>query len=192
MALALPVLLALVVGLALGGSLSSLARLRLRAAWLFYAAIALQVVAFPFAFLPWTTEQSVATTLWVASYALLIGGAVVNARIVGVPVVALGMGLNLLAIVANGGTMPVLPEAMLAAGGDHATLNNSTAAADPHLSLLVDRWAAPDLIPLANVFSIGDVVIAVGAFVIVLSAMGVRVPRPLTTRTRSSSPSERS
>ena len=102
-----------------------------------------------------------------------------NARIVGVPIVALGMTLNLVAIVANGGSMPVLPEAMLAAGGDHATLNNSTAAADPHVSLLVDRWAAPDVIPFANVFSIGDVVIAVGAFVIVLSAMGVRLRKPL-------------
>lgn len=185
MVLALPVLLALGVGLALGGSLSSLARLRLRAGWLFYAAIALQVVAFPFAFLPWATDESLATALWLASYGLLILGATLNARIVGVPIVALGMALNLLAIVANGGTMPVLPEAMLAAGNHHTTLNNSTATADPNLSLLVDRWAAPDLIPLANVFSIGDVVIAAGAFVIVLSAMGVRLPRLLKSRDAS-------
>jgi hypothetical protein len=43
----------------------------------------------------------------------------------------------------------------------------------------VDRWAAPDWLPLANVFSVGDVVIALGAFVIVLAGMGVRLRREL-------------
>jgi hypothetical protein len=56
---------------------------------------------------------------------------------------------------------------------------------DPHVGWLVDRWAAPDWIPLANVFSLGDVVIAAGAVVIVLSAMGVRMPRPLKSRDAS-------
>jgi hypothetical protein len=168
-ALALPVFAALVVGVALGGRLGNLAQLRLRASWLFFAAIALQVVAFPFAFLPWRTDGTVATLLWLASYALLIAAAVLNRRIAGVPLVALGMGMNIAAITANGGTMPVLPDAMHGAGGSHATLNNSTAVADPSLAWLVDRWAAPDWIPLANVFSVGDVLIAVGAVVIVLA-----------------------
>jgi len=186
MVLVLPVVGALVVGLLLGGRLGNLAQLRLRAIWLFFVAIALQVVAFPVAALPWTTDESVATVLWLASYALLVVAAALNRRIDGVLVVALGMSLNLVAIVANGGTMPVLPGAMLSAGGSHTTLNNSTATADPQFSWFVDRWAAPDWIPLANVFSIGDVIIAVGAIVIVLSAMGVRMPRPLTSRTRVS------
>jgi uncharacterized protein DUF5317 len=179
MVLALPVLAALVVGVALGGRLSNLAHLRLRASWLFFAAIGLQIVAFPFVFLPWRTDELVATVLWLASYALLIGAAVLNHRITGVPLVALGMGMNVVAIAANGGTMPVLPEAMHGAGGSHATLNNSTAVADPSFAWLVDRWAAPDWIPFANVFSVGDVLIAAGAAVIVLAALGVRLPRPV-------------
>jgi len=179
MVLALPVLAALVVGVALGGRPGNLARLSLRASWLFFAAIALQVVAFPFGFLPWRTHEAVATLLWLTSYALLIGAAVLNRRITGVPLVALGMGMNVVAVAANGGTMPVLPEAMHAAGGDHATYANSTAAADPNLSWLVDRWAVPDWVPLANVFSVGDVLIAAGAAVIVLAAMGVRLPGPV-------------
>jgi hypothetical protein len=162
-----------------------LAQLRLRATWLFFAAFALQVLAFPFGFLPWSTDERLATSPWLASYGLLIVAAALNARIVGVPIVAVGMSLNLAAIIANGGTMPVLPDAMLSAGGDHKTLNNSTATGGPHLGWFVDRWAAPDWIPLANVFSIGDVVIAVGAVVIVLSAMGVRAPRPLKSRDAS-------
>ena len=54
--------------------------------------------------------------LWVASYALLVVAAALNRRIAGVPVVAAGMLLNLVAILANRGTMPVSYEAMHGAG----------------------------------------------------------------------------
>lgn len=176
MALAFPVLAAAGLGLLLGGKLSTLGQVRLRAWWLFFVAFGLQVLAFPFEFLPWRTDQTTASTLWIFSYGLIVLAAVLNGRIAGVPLVAAGLGSNVVAVLANGGTMPVLPGAMRSAGGDHATLNNSTAASEPNLSWLVDRWAAPDWIPLANVFSAGDVLIAVGAAWIVLAAMGVQVP----------------
>ena len=177
MVLALPVVLAVALGLALGGSLGQLAEIRLRAAWLFLAAIALQVVAFPVSGLPWRTHETVASVLWVTSYGLLVVAALLNRRITGVPVVATGMFLNLAAILANGGTMPVGYEAMHAAGRVSETHANSTAMSEPNLHWLVDRWAAPDWLLLANVYSVGDVVIAFGAFVIVLAGMGVRVRR---------------
>jgi hypothetical protein len=176
-ALAFPVVVAVGLGLALGGRFDGLARIQLRAPWLFFVAIGLQLVAFPLPGFPWTTADTAATVLWLSSYALLVVGAALNAHITGVPIVAAGMLLNLVAILANGGTMPVRPGAMHAAGDDYATNANSTAVADPSLSWLVDRWAAPDWIPFANVFSVGDVVIAVGAAVIVLAAMGARLPR---------------
>jgi len=183
--LALPVFAALGVGILLGGRLGALAELRLRAWWLFVAALAVQLIAFPFAFLPWRVDPAVATALWLVSYGLLVVGVVLNRRITGVLLVALGMGANVVAIVANGGTMPVLPQAMRTAGADYVTRANSTATAEPRLSWLVDRWAAPDWVPLANVFSVGDVVVAVGAFVLVLAAMRVHVPRsaPATRET---------
>jgi Family of unknown function (DUF5317) len=180
--LAFPVVGALALGLVLGGRLGNLAELRLRASWLLFVAITLQVVAFPFAFLPWTMDAGVASVLWLTSYGFLIVAAFVNRGIAGVPIVALGMCMNVAAIVANGGTMPVSPSAMHDAGRTAATQANSTAAADPRIEWLVDRWASPDWIPLANVFSIGDVVIAAGAVVIVLYAMGVRLPRLLGER----------
>lgn len=182
MSLVFPVLLAVGVGLALGGRLGALAELDLRAPWLFLAAVALQLVAFPVAFLPWRTDETLASVLWVASYGLLVVAAVLNRRITGVPVVAVGMALNLVAILANRGSMPVTHEAMRDAGRSDAVQANSTAMSDPNLPWLVDRWAAPDWIPLANVFSVGDVVIAVGAFVLVLAAMGMRPPRLTTNR----------
>jgi hypothetical protein len=171
--LAFPVVLALVLGLALGGSVGRLAEMRLRAPWIFLAAIGLQLVAFPVAGLPWRTHETVASILWVASYGLLVVAAVLNRWIAGVPVVAAGMLLNLVAILANRGTMPVSYDAMHDAGRTAVTQANSTALPDPSLPWLIDRWAAPDWVPLANVYSVGDVVIAVGAFVIVLAAMGV-------------------
>jgi hypothetical protein len=176
MSLAYSVVLAVALGLLLGGKPGRLAELPLRAPWLFLAAIAIQFVAFPVDALPWRTHATVASILWVGSYGLLLAAAVLNRRITGVPIVALGMLLNLAAILANRGTMPVRYEAMRDAGRAAVTQANSTALPDPSLPWLVDRWAAPDWIPLANVFSIGDVVIAVGAVVIVLAGMGVRMP----------------
>ena len=176
MALALPVVLAIGLGTLLGGSPGRLGALRLRLPGLFLAAFAIQVVAFPFDLLPWRMDRTAATVLWLVSYALLTLAAFVNLRTRGVAVVALGMLMNLTAIVANGGTMPVRYEAMHQAGRVDVTYANSTAMAEPHVGLLVDRWAAPSWVPFANVFSVGDVVIAIGAFVVVLAAMGI--PRP--------------
>jgi Family of unknown function (DUF5317) len=177
MVLAFPVLVAVALGVVLGGSLGRLAETRLRAPWLFLAAIGLQVVAFPVAGLPWRTHETVASVLWIASYGLLVVAAVLNRRIPGVPVVAAGMLLNLAAILANRGTMPVSSEAMQDAGRTAVAQANSIALTDPSLPWLIDRWAAPEWLPLANVFSVGDVVIALGAFVIVLAGMGVHLRR---------------
>jgi hypothetical protein len=177
MSLALPVMVAVGLGLLAGGRLGALAELRLRAPWLFLCALALQIAAFP-VFLPWTTDESLASALWVASYVLLVAGAVLNRRVTGVPIVAFGMCLNLAAILANRGTMPVTPGAMHDAGRTALTQANSTASTSPRLPWLIDRWAAPDWIPFANVFSVGDVVIAVGAVVIVLAAMDCRFRVP--------------
>src|SRR4026209_1835745 len=129
-----PALAVVVAGaprLALGGSLGRFAEIRLRAPWLFLAAIALQVVAFPVSGMPWRTHETVASVLWVASCGLLVGRAVLNRQIIGVPVLAAGMCLNLVAILANGGTMPVGYDAMHAAGRAARTDRHPTAPAPP-------------------------------------------------------------
>jgi hypothetical protein len=175
MVLALAAVVGLLVGLALGGRLERIAQLRLRRLELLYVAFAIQLVAFPFAFMPWRTGEGAAKTLWLLSYGLLVVAAVANRRVAGAPVVAFGMALNLVAVIANGGSMPALPEAIHGAGMSYDTHQNSVAAATPNLPWLVDRWPAPEWVPLANVFSVGDVVIAVGTVLLVAAAMGVRV-----------------
>jgi Family of unknown function (DUF5317) len=172
MALALPLLIGLALAPLLGGRWSRLGELRLRAVGLFYVGIALQVVAFPMAQLPWRTPDRAAVVLWLVSYGLFALGAAANLRVAGVPLVFAGMLSNVAAITANGGHMPALPSALRAAGLHFEQSRNSARMSAPHLSWLVDRWGAPDWVPLANVFSVGDVLIAAGGLVFALVATG--------------------
>jgi Family of unknown function (DUF5317) len=172
MALALPLLLGLALAPLLGGRWTRLGDIRLRSVGLFSVAIALQIVAFPVSALPWRTPDRAAVLLWLLSYGFFALGAARNLRIAGVPLVAAGMLSNVAAILANGGHMPALPAALRAAGLHFQQSRNSTALSAPHLSWLVDRWAAPHWVPLANVFSVGDVLIMVGGFVFALVATG--------------------
>ena len=137
----------------------------------------MQIVAFPFPWLPWTTNGTLATCLWLVSFALVAAGAWCNRHIVGVPIVAAGLASNVLAVGMNGGHMPALPSALAAANESYVVSNNSERVAAPHLSWLVDRWAVPDWLPVGNVYSLGDAVIAVGIVLVVVVAMGTGVPR---------------
>jgi Family of unknown function (DUF5317) len=170
MALALPLLIGLAAVPLLGGRWSLLGRVQLRVPVIFYVAIALQLIAFPVKHMPWRTPDRIAVVLWLVSYGLFAVGLLRNARVPGVPLVAVGLVSNVSAIVANGGHMPALPSALRGAGLIFTKSRNSEQMPAPHLAWLVDRWAAPDWIPWANVFSVGDVLIAAGGLVFVLVA----------------------
>ena len=185
MVLVLPFVIGVLVALPLGGRLRTLATIRLRWLWLAYVALVFQIAAFPGSSLPWHTPDSAAVALWIASDMLLVAVVVRNVRLPGVALIAAGLGSNLLAVVANGGHMPALPRALAGAGLHYTRSMNSERMAHPALPWLVDRWAAPHWIPLANVFSVGDVAIAVGGFILALAVTGAHVPwrkpRPATT-----------
>jgi Family of unknown function (DUF5317) len=167
-ALVLPLVVGLALAPLLGGRWEPLGRVRLRATPVFYAAIALQLAAFPIRRMPWRTPDRVAVALWLVSFALFAAGLLLNVRLPGVPLVAAGLVSNVAAIVVNGGHMPALPSALRGAGLDFTVSRNSAEVAAPHLPWLVDRWAAPGWVPWANVFSIGDVAIAAGGLVFAL------------------------
>lgn len=178
MALALPLLAGFVLAPLLGGRWSRLAKLRLRALWLFYVAIGMQLVAFPVKALPWRTPDRIGVVLWLVSYGVFALAVAVNFRIPGIPLIAAGLVSNLLAITTNGGHMPALPSALRAAGMHFTQSRNSAEMASPHLAWLVDRWAAPSWVPWANVFSVGDVLIMAGGLLFALGATGaLRLPR---------------
>ncbi len=143
-------------------------------------ALVLQVAIFyPSGPLPFLRGHELA--VHVASYGVLGAFLAFNRHLPGLALVALGFASNAVAIVANGGLMPASEEALRAAGR-WATIqeaglsyNNSTVIG-PHTRLwfLGDVFAVPAGLPLANVFSVGDVLLAVGAFVLVPSLMGAR------------------
>jgi uncharacterized protein DUF5317 len=96
-----------------------------------------------------------------------------NLRVPGLALVAIGAISNLAAIVANDGVMPTTQAALSAAGLDPLDgFSNSAVLADPALAPLTDIFALPRWLPLANVFSIGDVLIALG--IVVVIAIGMR------------------
>jgi hypothetical protein len=164
-------LVGLVVGKLLGGRFVALADTKIVATWLVFVAIGLQMIAFPWSFLPWTTPSSVARAIWLVSFAMLVLMLVLNRALRGAMIIAGGLACNLVAVVANHGLMPVLPGALRVAGTHYHVHNNSIQVVQPHLGFLVDRWGAPQWLPLANVFSVGDVLIAVGTIVAIAAAM---------------------
>jgi hypothetical protein len=104
--------------------------------------------------------------VYVASTAIVLA---VVARNVGQPffaLLALGAALNLLVIIANGGVMPADPAALASVGlleREPGTFSNTVAADGAALAFLGDNWATPGWFPFANVVSIGDLLIGVGA-----------------------------
>lgn len=171
----LAVVLAIV--LVCGGRLGRLADLRIERVWLLYLALGIQLVAFPAAHLPWTPGESAATWLGYTSYACLIAVTVANRRLTGALVLGVGMLLNVVAIAVNGGHMPATQSALHAVGKSlHGVHMNSVALADPRLPWLIDRFATPRWVPFASVFSVGDVLIVLGAGMILWSATGAHLP----------------
>jgi len=176
-------ILGLLLGKLLGGELRNLAGTRIRTTWLVFAAVGLQFAAFPSGALPWSTPTGVAKALWLVSYGMLITMIVRNRTLPGAAIVGAGLACNLVAILANGGLMPVRRSALLASGGHYHVHNNSIQLVHAHLAFLVDRWAVPAWVPLSNVFSIGDVVIAVGLLVSLVAAMRTPSQPSLETAT---------
>jgi hypothetical protein len=111
--------------------------------------------------------------IYVASTAAVLVAVIRNLRVPGMVLVALGALSNLAAVVANGGVMPTTPTALAAAGlAPTDAFSNSAVLADPRLAPLTDIFAIPAGLPLANVFSVGDVLIALGIPLVV--AFGMR------------------
>jgi hypothetical protein len=54
--------------------------------------------------------------------------------------------------------------------------SNSSAVTDPALWPLTDVFALPSWVPLANVFSVGDVMIGAGIAVVIVLALRRRAP----------------
>lgn len=164
------IVLGVIVGLVAGGRADGLAALRFRWAWLFVAGLAAQLVLFS---APVTARiGDLGVPLYVASTVLVAAAVVANLHVRGMALVALGAACNLVAILANGGYMPASEWALAATGRVVGSdYSNSSIVAHPALAFLTDIFALPRWLPLANVFSVGDVLIGAGVLVVIAAAM---------------------
>jgi hypothetical protein len=164
------VVIGLAVGLLGGGKLAAIADIRFRWAPLVMIGFLGQVLLFSDAVA--ARVGDLGPVLYVASTLLVVVAVVRNLAIPGLPLVALGAASNLVAIVANGGFMPASPAALAALGKDVPTIySNSAVVAQPALFPLTDVFALPMWLPFHNIFSVGDVILAVGVALVIATAM---------------------
>lgn len=156
-----------------GGSLRRLGELRFHAPILLWLALAAQValIAVPGPRTWWRLALNLGLYppgLWFVW---------LNRRVPGLWVVGLGAPCNLLPILANGGVMPASASAVRAAGleAEPGLFANSAVLEDPRLLFLGDVIAIPRSWPFANVLSAADVLIALGAAVVIHRASGSRL-----------------
>ncbi len=170
------IVLALLVGLALGGRIDGLSSVRLR--WIPAALVGFLVQIVIFSGPGSDAVGTLGPPLYVGSTLLVLVAVVRNIAVPGLPILALGAALNLVAILANGGSMPADAAALAAAGraGAQTGYSNSAVLADPALRPLTDIFATPRELPFANVFSVGDVLIALGIAVAIVALMRRREP----------------
>jgi hypothetical protein len=145
----------------LGGRLSQLALLRLHKASWIAGALVLQVLVFES--LDW--PHQVLSVAHIGTYAVAAYFLWLNRRVPGMLVIGLGAVSNGVTITLNGGTLPARLGALRAAGLDidPEKYVNSGVLEHPRLWFLGDVFAIPAQLPLANVFSVGDVLIVMGA-----------------------------
>lgn len=173
------VLLSVGVALLRGGRADRLADFPFRHVWLVFAAFGVQLlVHLPF-FTRFAVIQGVAPYLYPVGYCLLLVGFGLNWRAPGIVWLAGGTLSNLLVITANGGKMPVDGQALVALGCqavcDHiatgGSLINILTGPSTRLTWLSDVFVGTPPFPRPTLFSAGDVLLAIGVFILVQKTM---------------------
>ena len=173
--------LAVVVGYLAGGRLAPLAQLEIRWPYVALAGLGLQVAPVPGPTLP--------LVLLLVSFVLLVAFAAANvkARVVGFPLILIGIVLNFAVIAVNQG-MPISREALIASGqAETLSLLARDGGVKHHLAGPDDRLLfLGDVIvirPVSMVASVGDLIAYAGVLWLVLMGMVGKVaqvqPRPI-------------
>ena len=172
-ALCLVFLLGLIV---VGGRVSNLAQIEVKWGWLAPLAFLMQAYLI---FFPGETGGGLLSgrsLILIFSYGLLFAVVCYNRQLPGVKVIGLGLLLNFLAIVLNGGFMPITPEALVQIGYDGnvprletgylvaRTKNIVMGPGEARLWFLSDIFLLPSPFPIPTALSIGDLLIVVGMF----------------------------
>ena len=160
---------ALCLSLVTGGRLRYIENFHLKALLLGVGAFVVQLLIFT------SHGESLLGALlpgvYVLSLLMLLAFLLVNRRVFGVPILLVGLMLNILVIGANHGRMPADPQALVATGqGSHAEelVRDGTAANvvlmsdQTHLNFLGDYIVLPFLGDVGSAYSPGDLVALAG------------------------------
>lgn len=145
--------------------------------WLIFLGFLPQILAF---YLPFTRQfftNELASASLISSQVVLLVFALANLQMPGMAILLIGLGCNLAVIVSNGGFMPLSLEAVshfipqnilgnLVIGGRISSASKDILLPESQIILpwLADRFVSPDLPFYRFIFSLGDVLIAAGAF----------------------------
>ena len=184
MILAAAVVSAVLIGLARGGQLRRLADLPLRWAWVALVAFGLQIYLIYF---PEPVSEGISSprvSVLMFSYILLFAVVWQNRALPGFWLIGIGFLSNFAVMLLNGGYMPITPDALAQVGHSGKILSPEPGArvrASKDIVLprdqtvawwLADIFVLPPPFPIPSVFSVGDVLIALGTFWLIQNGMG--------------------
>jgi hypothetical protein len=169
MLIALLGLLAVVTVPLIGGRLSRLLDLQLRFTWMLLVGLLIQVVII--SVVPGDGDGWIHRALHLGTYGLGFLWLAANPSFPWRWMLTIGGALNFIVIAANGGVMPASESALAGAGEQVGeAFTNSTAVEGARLAFLGDIFTVPAWVPFGNVFSIGDVLIVIGGFLMIHAA----------------------
>lgn len=173
------VVISIIISYLLGGRLKFILQRPLKHVWLATFGFLIQIIIFT-DFFASRYNGTVSIVLHGISYVLIVFFIFINRKIPGILLIGIGVLLNATVIFLNGGYMPTSLESLkktsigkqLEILIQGSTINNSQAITENTiLPWLADIFYIPSWIPFSNVFSIGDVLIAIGVCVYLIRCM---------------------
>ena len=169
----------LIIGLLRRGKLEGLADLPIKKVGLIISAFLIQFILVFFGERDFQLFSKIGVYLHIFSYILLLIALWYSREIKGMKILAVGVVINFIAVLANGGQMPVSAKALLKANmNDMLPLLNSRSyvvhtllTEKSHLKFLADIIPLPPPYPRPRVLSIGDIVMSIGLFILIQRSM---------------------
>lgn len=169
----------LLVGKARGGKISNISSGEIRGWYFIIASFLIEFTAVYLAAKGVKLIIDGISFIHLLSYVLLFFGLFMNFDKYSFWIITAGVFLNFIVIMANGGQMPISPEALSSAGlyknmADiaegriitHTLINETT-----RFKILADILALPKFYPRPKVYSLGDILMALGIFIYIQQLM---------------------